>query len=142
MYKKEYINFKQTLSVKGGIQICGSGLTILFCTNLLERNNKMSFRNITIVEIFIFIGLVFVAASPLISCITNDSEAMKALEDNGFSNVQITDRGSLGAGFAGCGDKDQAYYEATATNPAGRRVNMLVCCGGGLSFKGCTIRSK
>lgn len=76
------------------------------------------------------------------ACITDDNEARKALDDDGFSDIQITDRGAVFAGFYGCDSKDGNWYTASATNPKGKHVNMLVCCGGALQFKGCTVRSK
>jgi len=78
----------------------------------------------------------------IVACATNDDEAVKALSDNGFNDITITNRGFFGAQFMGCDQKDQNWYHANATNPAGRKVNMLVCCGGLMSFKGCTVRSK
>lgn len=78
----------------------------------------------------------------LVACATNDSEAIRALYDNGFSNIAIQDRGFMFAHFHGCGEKDGNWYEANALNPIGKPVHMLVCCGALISFKGCTIRSK
>lgn len=73
---------------------------------------------------------------------TDDDEAIRALTDQGFNNVSITDRGFVMTNMYGCDEKDGAYYRATATNPRGTSVNVVVCCGGPLQFKGCTIRSK
>jgi len=78
----------------------------------------------------------------LTACATNDAEAQKALDDNGFSDVTIVDRGFMFAHFHGCAEKDGNWYEANAKNAKGKPVSMLVCCGAALSFKGCTIRSK
>lgn len=78
----------------------------------------------------------------LFACGTDDDEAIKALSDQGFSDISITDRGCFFAAMEGCDEKDGNWYHANATNPAGRKVNMLVCCGAKLSFKGCTVRSK
>jgi len=86
------------------------------------------------------LGLIVLAA--FLTACTNDNEAVKALSDNGFSNITITDRGGVFAGWAGCDSKDGNWYHADATNPAGRPVHMLVCCGSAMSFKGCTVRSK
>ena len=78
----------------------------------------------------------------LIACGTDDQEAKRALDDNGFSNVTITDEGFVFANWHGCDEKDGNWYQANATNPAGKQVTVLVCCGAKMSFKGCTIRSK
>lgn len=86
--------------------------------------------------------LAFLGAICLTGCFTNDNEAIKALDDQGFTSISITDRGALFAHFEGCGEDDGHWYEASATNPVGKRVNLLVCCGANLSFKGCVVRSK
>ena len=86
--------------------------------------------------------LALAVAVAMAACATNDNEATKALSDEGFEDIQITDRGALFAALEGCDDKDMNWYRAAATNPRGRRVSMLVCCGGPLQFKGCTVRSK
>jgi hypothetical protein len=99
----------------------------------------------TLIEGIIVVGVVAITAlgiTQVAGCTTNDSEAIKALDDNGFSDISITDRGAIFAGWEGCGKDDQNYYHASAKNPAGKRVNVLVCCGGGFSFKGCVVRSK
>lgn len=81
------------------------------------------------------------AACLIVGC-TDDNEAQRALTDQGFSDITITDRGTVFASVYGCSDSDGAWYSTTANNPAGKRVNMIVCCGGALQFKGCTLRSK
>jgi hypothetical protein len=87
------------------------------------------------------LSLIFLSIVCLAGC-TNDNEAIKALDDQGFSNISITDRGGFAAEWEGCGHDDGNYYHASATNAAGKHVNMLVCCGGAGSFKGCVVRSK
>ena len=88
------------------------------------------------------LGLIALAAITMMGCGTNDAEAIKAMDDQGFTEISITDRGCFFAAMEGCDEKDGNWYHATAKNPAGKRVNMLVCCGAMTSFKGCTVRSK
>lgn len=85
---------------------------------------------------------VIVACLMLMGCGTHDSEAVKTLDDLGFANITITNHGSWFANWNGCGDDDGKWYEATATNAAGKQTNMLVCCGSNFSFKSCTARSR
>jgi hypothetical protein len=75
------------------------------------------------------------------ACTTDDGEAIRTLDDQGYSDIQIVDRGIM-ANWEGCDEKDGAWYNASVTNPKGKHVTVLVCCGGNLRFKGCTIRSK
>lgn len=88
------------------------------------------------------LSLIVLGAICLTGCWTDDNEARKALDDQGFTNISITERGAVLAHFQGCGEDDGNWYHATATNPAGKQVSLLVCCGGAMSFKGCVVRSK
>ena len=76
------------------------------------------------------------------ACWTDDNQAISTMSDNGFSDIHITDRSGILIGTEGCGGDDGAIYYATAKNPAGKQVNVIVCCGGATSFKGCVVRSK
>lgn len=91
-----------------------------------------------VVHFFVCLGIVVTCSC----CAADNNEGVRALENNGFSHVSITDSGILVPAFHGCDKHDGAYYEANATNPAGNQVHMTVCCGGPMSFKGCTVRSK
>ncbi len=77
--------------------------------------------------------LVFTACS-------DENDARRALTDMGFTSVRITDTDIFTAQFDGCG-KHEAAYKASATNPIGKQVQLVVCCGS-TNFKGCTVRSK
>lgn len=68
------------------------------------------------------------------------SVAERALETQGYSNVKIIDHSWFAVGLRGCDEKDAARFTATATNPAGREVQLYVCTG--WLFKGATIRTK
>lgn len=70
---------------------------------------------------------------------TPDSVACEALAARGFSDCQVQDRHVLWPGLFGCGNEGVGF-EAQATNPARRRVNVLVCCG--VLLKGCTLRTQ
>lgn len=78
----------------------------------------------------------------LLSCVTDDNDAIKALTDLGFTDIVITDRTATLTHWYGCSDDDGTAYSAQAKNPAGKTVNMTVCCGGFGNVKGCTVRSK
>lgn len=86
--------------------------------------------------------LMIIAVMFLPACWTDDSEALRALESNGFTNAHITNRSGVMIGYEGCGRDDGAVYEAMATNAIGKQVTVVVCCGGAMSFKGCVVRTK
>ena len=68
----------------------------------------------------------------LLAC-TDEDASRRTLDDAGYSNIKIT-----GWEMWGCGDDDTYTTGYTATNPKGKRVSGVVCCGSW--GKGCTIR--
>lgn len=72
--------------------------------------------------------------------LVNESVAIKALETQGFGDVEITKRAWFAVDYRGCSSSDVVKFEAIAINPIGKRVNVFVCAG--WPFKGATIRSK
>lgn len=77
----------------------------------------------------ILIVLLFVIAG----CTAPDS-AREILENQGYTNVKAG-----GYSFFGCGSNDLWHTKFTATSPAGKEINGIVCEG---VFKGATIRFK
>ena len=64
---------------------------------------------------------------------TNSSDAKKALESEGFSNIQ-----TQGYGWFACSKDDTFSTKFTAVNSQGKKVSGVVCSG--LLFKNSTIR--
>jgi hypothetical protein len=58
---------------------------------------------------------------------------MRILEENGYTNIQIT-----GYNWAACGQDDTYHTGFVATAPSGRQVTGTVCAG--VFFKNSTIR--
>ena len=73
-------------------------------------------------------------------CAPGPEEAVSTLRTMGFSDVKVTDSHPYFPSWAGCSDSDRVAHDATATNAAGQRVNVVVCCG--LVLKGCTVRAQ
>lgn len=69
----------------------------------------------------------------------SENTANNLLQVSGFTNVKLVDKDPYFAGFKGCGKGDLVVFTYTATNPAGKKVNVKVCQG--WPFKGATIRS-
>lgn len=65
--------------------------------------------------------------------------AIRALEKQGYSNIEIINHQYFAVGWKGCDSKDAAKFTARVTNPAGKRVEVFVCTG--WLFKGATIRT-
>lgn len=72
-------------------------------------------------------------------CFASEQQAVRALENAGYSKVEITDHHWILVTLQGCG-ADAAKFDAMAINPAGKKVSVYVCVG--WPFKGATIRSE
>lgn len=73
--------------------------------------------------------------------LVDDSEICNSVQTQGYSHCVITDRHEISPHMmGGCGQDDKVAADVSAVNPAGRQVNITVCCG--WPFKGCTIRSR
>ncbi len=103
------------------------------------RNRKGSSDGIvSLIILLIFIFVVF----PLVSCrgaFVNKDIAVRALEKQGYSNIEIINHQYFLVGWKGCDDKDAAKFTARAINPTGNKVEVFVCTGWFL--KGATIRT-
>ncbi len=65
--------------------------------------------------------------------------AVRALEKQGYQQVEIIGKSGLLVGLQGCEVGDAAKFTATALNPIGKKVDIFVCAG--WPFKGATIRT-
>mgnify|MGYP001588828673 CR=1 FL=1 len=88
--------------------------------------------------VIIFLVAVLIMVSVFSGLFVNQSVAVKALENQGFSNIRVIDKQWFLVGLRGCG-KDAAKFIAHAANPIGREVEVFVCVG--WPFKGATVRS-
>lgn len=70
----------------------------------------------------------------------NENVAVRALETQGYQNIQVVDHVWFAVGMRGCGEKDAARFTVRATNALGKNVELYVCSG--WIFKGATIRTK
>jgi hypothetical protein len=68
----------------------------------------------------------------LVAC-TDETSSRRALENQGFTNINFQ-----GYDFAACSEDDAYHTKFIATNPQGKRVDGVVCCG--FAFKACTVR--
>lgn len=96
-------------------------------------------KKLTVTEIIaLFIVFIFWPVSCMRGTFVEDSEAVQALETQGYSNVKINSYHWFMVTLRGCG-QDAALFKTTATNPAGKNVDINVCVG--WPFKGATIRT-
>lgn len=76
---------------------------------------------------------ILIAAVAVLAACTDPSTATRVLEDQGYTNVQMT-----GYNFMACSKDDTFHTGFTAKSPAGRQVTGTVCAGA--FFKNSTIR--
>lgn len=69
----------------------------------------------------------------------DESVAIKALQKQGFTDINITGKEWLFVGFRGCSEDDSVKFTAIAKNPRNETVEVYVCSG--WLFKGSTVRS-
>ena len=86
----------------------------------------------------LFLGVLFLSCCRGI--FVNEDVATRALETQGFSEIQIVDKDWLFVSLRGGGREDAVRFTAIATNPVGKQVKVFVFAG--WPFKGATIRTK
>lgn len=82
--------------------------------------------------IFIFVFFVTILVVKTVGGFDMPDDSKQALHNAGYSNVELK-----GHKIFGCDQHDISSISFTATNPAGKNVDGVVCCG---ITKGCTIR--
>lgn len=87
---------------------------------------------IKIALLFIAAIMLALAVSAMAGACTDESGARRALESQGFTSITFT-----GYRWMSCGRDDDFATGFIATNPTGKRVDGVVCCG---LMKGCTVR--
>lgn len=85
-------------------------------------------------------GIIALLISSTFGCgvIVDESTGAAALNAEGWSEVNVTEKHFIVPLFYGCDKNDSVAFEARGLNPAGRPSSAVVCCGA--FFKGCTIR--
>lgn len=78
-----------------------------------------------------FLKLCVVFTLVNLSSCTDEAAARRTLDDEGYTDVQIT-----GFRWFGCGDDTSTGF--TAKNTKGKPVDGVVCCG--YLMKACTVR--
>lgn len=58
----------------------------------------------------------------------DEQDACSHAQSMGFTNCQVTEVYVMTASLHGCHDEEDRAFEITATNPANRTVNTVVCC--------------
>lgn len=90
-----------------------------------------------------FLYVVLIVGSLFVSLcrglFVDEQAAIKALDDAGYSNVEVVDRAWFAVPLRGGSESDAARFEARVTNPAGKKVTIYVFVG--WPFKGSTVRS-
>ena len=97
--------------------------------------SRTSRHDSTLVHILVFVIILVFAARGLL---VGENSAVKAMEAQGYTEVEVTDHSWLAVGLRGCSVHDAARLTVRAKNSAGETAEMYVCAG--WPFKGGTIR--
>lgn len=89
---------------------------------------------LVIVLCVVFIG----GCGLLVGSTVNEDKSVNLLEDLGYTDIHLESKDPFLASLKGCGEDDVVYFKFTATNPAGREVEVETCQG--FIFKGATLR--
>lgn len=73
----------------------------------------------------------------LAGCTYDPKIAIKAMEDEGYTDVKVTDT-SVWPETHGCSRGDGVAFDVTAKNIRDKEIKAVVCCG--TNYKACTIR--
>lgn len=92
----------------------------------------------TVTVSLVVLAIVFAVFNVFAGLFVDQSIAIRALENQGFTNVKIVDKQWFAVSMRGCGN-DVAKFLARAVNPAHDEVELFVCVG--WPFKGATVRS-
>ena len=97
-------------------------------------------RRFSLTELMIIVAIVGILVFPFIrGLMVDDGIASRAASARGFTEIVVKDRTNILPIFKGCSAQDAAAFNITAVNPAGDKVDLVVCAG--WPFKGATVRS-
>ena len=101
----------------------------------MSRNQK-GFALIELCTVLVCLAMMFALFR---GTFVSSEIATRALEKQGYENIQILEKDWFLVGVRGCDGMDAAKFVVKATNPAKKIVEVNVCVGG--PFKGATIRT-
>ena len=99
----------------------------------MGRSNSNSKPAVILILAFVLILIMFGTG-----IFASKDVAVRALEAQGYSDIQIVDHAWFAVGLRGCDEKDAARFTAKVINPAGKPAEVYVCTG--VIFKGGTVR--
>jgi hypothetical protein len=91
-------------------------------------------------RLIVLIIAVLLLTTPFPGCMVREKTAVRALEKQGYSEVQITSRANYFVRMRGGSNGDVVRFTCNAKNPAGKFVEDVYVFSGWL-FKGSTIRT-
>ncbi len=101
-----------------------------------DRSDWYNDRFVVVLYIVFILAVLFIAFGR--GVFVNQNVAVRTLEAQGYSNIQIVNHAWFAVGFRGCDQNDAARFTAKVINPAGKPAEVYVCTG--VIFKGGTVR--
>lgn len=90
--------------------------------------------------IYYLFCIMFVYLMTCRGACNNTESAVRAMDAAGHKDVSVLGHKWLLVGFRGCEASDASLLPVVSTNPAGKRVEQIVCVG--WPFKAATIRTE
>jgi hypothetical protein len=105
----------------------------------MKKLSKIT-KSISLFDPFFVFCLILIISWQFCGLLVSEEKAISELEVQGYSSVKIIDRDWAFIPLRGGALDDVVRFEATATNPVEKSIN--VCIYSGWPFKGATVRSK
>jgi hypothetical protein len=103
--------------------------------HLMKKGSWLPIGMTTLYLVLIVFSFLVVPAR---GCMAEPEQALRALDQMGYTEAKIHNHAWFWVAVRGCG-ADAARFDATAVNPRGKRVDLIVCVG--WPFKGSTVRT-
>jgi hypothetical protein len=106
-----------------------------------EMTNFLKSTTIILSILAVIFGIgVLTNSSGCRGVLVNNANTIKAVGDQGYSQVRVISSHIFFVSWRGCGRSDSAAYSMRAKNSLGREVNLIACAG--WPFKGVTVRTE
>lgn len=94
-------------------------------------------------KVYVLALVALIVGTPLFTGAYNATvpteEIIRSIEQQGFSNVSVTERANMLVQYKGCGKGDAIMVRFTAKNGKGDKISAIACRGNGLFARGTTI---
>ena len=88
----------------------------------------------------LFVVILLITSVCGCGAFVSKEKVAKAVEKQGYREVNVTSKHIFFVDWRGCSDSDDAMFNANTINSLDKRVDITICAG--WPFKGVTVRTK